>query len=131
MRSHPTLPGTARCATTSTMADARRGELWLIDLGEPLGREQGWQRPAVVVSTDLWNEHASVVTVLPLTRTRHGLPTRIELEPDGRNGLDAVSYARCEDIRSVSDARLVRRLGTADVVMMGSIGRVLRLLLEL
>jgi mRNA interferase MazF len=86
----------------------------LIDFGEPLGREQGWQRPAVVVSTDHWNEQAPVVTVLPLTRACHGLPTRIELEPDGRNGLDAVSYARCEDIRSVSDTRLVRRLGTAD-----------------
>lgn len=34
------------------------------------------------------------VMVLPLTRLIHGLPTRIEIEPDDRNGLDDRSYAR-------------------------------------
>lgn len=113
------------------MSDARRGDLWLVDLGEPLGHEQGWRRPALVVSSDEWNSHASVVTVLPLTRTRHGLPTRVELQPTHANGRDEASYARCEDIRSVSDRRLVHRIGHLDVVDLHRVTRVLQLFLEM
>lgn len=54
-------------------------------------------RPALVVSADSWNGHASTVTVLPITRTSHDFPTRIELEATGDSGLDVTSYARCED----------------------------------
>ena len=106
-------PGSAQRATASTVADARRGDVWLIDLGEPLGHEQGWQRPALVVSSDEWNRHAPTITVLPITRTRHGLPTRVEIEPTDLNGLRETSYARCEDIHSVSERRLVPRMASA------------------
>jgi mRNA interferase MazF len=34
----------------------RRGEIWLVDFGEPVGREQAGIRPAVIVSTDALNE---------------------------------------------------------------------------
>ena len=117
--------------TASTVSDARRGDLWLLDFGDPVGREQGWTRPALVVSSDQWNRHAQILTVMPLTRTRHHLPTRVEIEPDQRNSLDETSYARCEDIRSVSDRRLLHRLGTVDDVVMSSVGRVVRIFLEL
>jgi mRNA interferase MazF len=113
------------------VSEARRGDLWLLDFGDPVGRERGWTRPALVVSSDHWNRHAETLTVMPLTRTKHDLPTRVEIEPDRRNGLDETSYARCEDIRSVSDRRLLHRLGTTDAVVMSSIGRVVRIFLEL
>ena len=113
------------------MSEARRGDLWLLDFGNPVGREQGWTRPALVVSSDHWNRHAQTLTVMPLTRTKHDLPTRVEIEPDRRNGLDETSYARCEDIRSVSEQRLLHRLGTADPLVMATIGAVVRIFLEL
>lgn len=113
------------------MTEARRGDLWLLDLGEPVGSEQGWQRPALVISSDEWNRHAKVLTVLPITRTKNDLPTRIEIEPDTRNGLRDICYARCEDIRSISAARLVNRIGVVDLVVLNAIGRVLRLFLEI
>ena len=87
-------------------------------------------RPALVVSSDEWNRHASTVTVLPLTRRRHDLPTRIEIEPDVRNRLDEMSYARCEDIRSVSEWRLAHVIGEVDAVVMAAVARTLRLFLE-
>ena len=123
-------PGLRRRATASTVAEARRGDVWLIDLGEPLGHEQGWQRPALVVSSDEWNRHAATMTVLPITRTRHGLPTRVEIEPTDLNGLHETSYARCEDIRSVSERQLVQRIGVCDPLLMHAIERVLRTFLE-
>jgi mRNA interferase MazF len=103
----------------------------MLDFGEPLGHEQGWQRPALIVSSDEWNRHATVLTVLPLTRTKHDLPTRVEIEPDRRNGLNQTSYARCEDIRSVSDVRLVRRIGSVDLAVVRAAARVIRTFLEL
>lgn len=116
--------------TASTMSDARRGEVWTLDLGDPIGREQGWIRPAIVVSSDQWNKRAKILTVLPLTRTKHDLPTRVEIEPDPHNGLDQTSYARCEDIRSVSQRRLLHRLGLVDDVVMFLVARTIRTFLE-
>ncbi|CAN5248593.1 type II toxin-antitoxin system PemK/MazF family toxin [soil metagenome] len=112
------------------MTEARRGELWLIDLGEPLRHEQGGLRPGLVVSHGGWNQHGPTVTVLPLTRTQYRLPTRVEIEPDPHNGLRETSYARCEDIRSVSDRRLVRRLGEVDAFVMFAIAGTIRRFLD-
>jgi mRNA interferase MazF len=108
----------------------RRGEIWLVDFGEPVGREQAGRRPAVVVSADRLNESpAGVVIVVPCTTTHRGLPSHVELDP-ATSGLDSVSYAKCEDIKSVSDRRLVARLGTTDEVARFEMSRALRFLLD-
>lgn len=128
----PTRRGRTPFEMVSVLAtDARRGEIWLLDLGEPVGHEQGWQRPALVVSSDEWNRHAHVVTVLPITRTQHELPTRVAIESDSRTGLTETSYARCDEIGSVSERRLVHRMGALDTATMSTVGRVLRTFLEL
>jgi len=109
----------------------RRGEVWLVDFGEPVGREQSGRRPAVVVSADALNESpAGVILVVPCTSTRRGLPSHIEIEPGG-SGLDVVSYAKCEDLKSISEQRLITRVGQVGADVIFGIGRVLRFLLEL
>lgn len=109
----------------------RRGEVWLVDFGEPVGREQAGVRPAVVVSTDALNEGpAGVILVVPVTSTRRGLASHIELQT-GESGLDNPSYAKCEDTKAISEQRFVSRLGVAGAEAMVEIGRVLRYLLEL
>jgi mRNA interferase MazF len=109
---------------------ARRGEIWLIDFGEPIGREQAGRRPAVVVSADRLNEsRAGVVIVVPCTTTHRGLPSHVELDP-ASSGLDQVSYAKCEDVKSISERRLVARLGAADAEALFAMERALRFLLD-
>jgi mRNA interferase MazF len=109
----------------------RRGELWLVDFGEPVGREQAGHRPALVVSADPLNEGPSgVVVVVPVTTAYRGLASHIEIEP-GESGLDEVSYAKCEDVKSVSDMRLVVKLGSAGPKVLFDVSRALRFLLEL
>lgn len=109
----------------------RRGEIWLLDFGEPIGREQAGHRPAVVVSDDGMNDGPSgLVIVVPVTSTRRALPSHIELDHP-MSGLDDVSYAKCEDIKSVSEQRLVTPLGAAPEHAMFAIERVLRLLLAI
>jgi len=109
----------------------RRGEIWLVDFGEPVGREQAGIRPAVVVSTDALNEGpAGVVLVVPVTSTRRDLPSHVEIEP-GESGLDQLSFAKCEDVKSISERRLLDRLGVVELEPLFEIGQVLRYLLEL
>ena len=108
-----------------------RGEVWLVDFRRPVGREQAGIRPAVVVSTDALNEGpAGGVLVVPITSARRQLPSHIAIEP-GESGLDYPSYAKCEDVKSVSEQRLIDRLGVVGPEPLFDLGRVLRYLLEL
>ena len=109
----------------------RRGEVWLIDFGDPIGREQAGRRPAVVVSADPLNEsQGGVAIVVPCTTTHRGLPSHIEIDP-GSSGLDDVSYAKCEDVKSISEQRLIARLGVVNPENQFEITRALRFLLDL
>jgi len=110
---------------------ARRSEVWLVDFGDPVGREQSGNRPAVIVSADALNDGpASVVVVVPITTTYRGLPSHIEIDQGG-SGLDEVSYAKCEDVKSISEQRLIARLGTVGDDVMFQAARALRFLLDL
>ncbi|MFH1331180.1 MAG: type II toxin-antitoxin system PemK/MazF family toxin [Actinomycetota bacterium] len=109
---------------------AHRGKVWLVDFGEPVGREQAGARPAVVVSADALNRGpAGVLMVVPITSARRGLPSHIEID-HGAAGLDQVGYAGCEDLKSISERRLVHRMGAIDPAA-AAIERVLRYLLDL
>lgn len=113
------------------MTVAQRGEIWLVDFGEPVGHEQGYRRPAVIMSHDRLNRsRAELVIVIPVTTTRRGLPSHIEIEP-GDSGLKHTSYAKAEDVKSVSTSRLTRRLGTISEDRLKRAEQALRLLLGL
>jgi mRNA interferase MazF len=108
---------------------ARRGEVWLVDFGDPVGTEQSGRRPAVVISADRLNEsRAGVVIVVPCTTRRRGLPSHIELDT-GTSGLDEISYAKCEDVKSISERRLITKVGIADDETIHEVARALSFLL--
>lgn len=109
----------------------RRGDVWLVDLGDPIGHEQGGRRPGVVISDDGLNEgRAGLVIVVPITTTLRGVPSHIELD-DTMTGLDEISYAKGEDVKSISEQRLIARLGAVSPEAMAGIEQVLRYLLRL
>jgi len=103
-----------------------RGEIYLCDFGNPIGHEPGFRRPAVVVSPEQLNQHG-VAIVLPVTRTRLGYPTHVEVE----SVLPVTSYIQCELVRSVSTQRLLRKVGELGVVHLAAVETVLRRLLSL
>jgi mRNA interferase MazF len=111
--------------------NAHRGEIWLVDFGDPVGREQSGRRPAVIVSADPLNEsRAGVVIAVPMTTAHRGLPSHIEIDPS-YSGMDEISYAKCEDVKSISEQRLIGRLGAVDDEVLFQIARALRFLLDL
>lgn len=109
----------------------RRGDVWLVDFAEPIGREQAGRRPALVVSADQLNEsRAGVVIVIPCTTSRRDLPSHVELDP-ADSGLDEVSYVKCEDVKSASTERFIARIGVAPLQSLLAVDAVLRYLLVL
>lgn len=108
-----------------------RGEIYDVDLGQPVGREPAFIRPSVVVSTDgLNNSAGDLVVVVPVGSKSYRLRSHVELEP-GRSGLDHLSYARCDQIRVVSTRRLVTRRGVAAIDEVHAIDQALRFILDL
>lgn len=94
-------------------AEVKRGEVYVGDPNPVVGHEQGGRRPFLVVSVDLMNRSpARLAIAVPLTTTdrRNKLHVRVD-PPEG--GLERVSFAMPEMVRSLSTIRLRRRLGRA------------------
>lgn len=109
----------------------KRGEIWLADLGDPTGHEEALVRPVLLVNAQQWlDTQPPVVAAVPLSRTRRDAVTHVEVEP-GRSGLRAVSYVRCEDLRSISPRRLERPFGEVENVVLLRVETILRRLLAL
>lgn len=114
------------------MAQPSRGEVWSADLNPTVGREQAGDRPVLVISTNLFNHGpASLVFVLPLTRTNRNVPLHVPLEPP-EGGLKTTSYVLCDALRSVSKERLRGRAwGRVSPQTLSLVEDRLRILLEL
>lgn len=108
-----------------------RGEVYYVDLGQPVGHEPAFRRPAVVVSVDILNNGpGGLVVVVPITTADYGLRSHVEVETDG-SGLDHPSYARCDQLRVVSVERLSSRRGMVGPDEMLAIDRALLFVLDL
>lgn len=113
------------------MADPLRGEVWYVDLNPTRGHEQQGSRPALVVSTDRFNKGpAELVVVVPITGTERGVPLHVPIEPP-EGGVKKRSFAKCEDVRSVSKERLTKRWGQVSRSTMATVEDRLRILFEL
>lgn len=113
------------------MTKASRGEIWLVNLSPTAGREQAGTRPALVVSVDLFNHSAAeLVVAIPITSREKGIPLHVEITPP-EGGLSLKSYAKCEDVRSISTSRLTKRLGRVSTKTVDEIEDRLRILLGL
>ncbi|WP_204014187.1 type II toxin-antitoxin system PemK/MazF family toxin [Sphaerimonospora thailandensis] len=103
----------------------KQGEIWFADYGEPVGREQGYPRPALIVSND--DFHAAgfgLVIAVPLTTRNRGWTNHIEV-PTGATGLRKTSWAMVQQVRSLSPMRFEYRLGQAPTEVVGEVLHVL------
>jgi len=110
---------------------ASRGEVWLVDLNPTRGHKQAGVRPALIISTDLFNHGpAGLVVVLPITTRQRGVPLHVAIEPP-EGGLRERSFAKCEDIRSIASERLRERWGVVLPATVRLVEDRLRVLLEI
>lgn len=103
-----------------------RGDIYLCDFGDPIGHEPAFRRPAVVISAAELSRFGLPI-VLPLTRTKRGYPTHVELE----GVLPVTSYIQCEQIRAVAAERLLQRVGALDPIVLLKVDAILRRILAI
>jgi mRNA interferase MazF len=109
----------------------RRGDVWLVDLDPTQGHEQAGTRPALVVSAERFNRsRAGLVVVVPLTTRERGIPLHVTVEPP-EGGVRTRSYAKVEDVRSISIDRLQRQWGSVERRTLEAVADRLRILLDL
>jgi mRNA interferase MazF len=91
-----------------------RGEIWQVDWSPGRGSEQTGLRPALIVQNDQGNHspgYANTIVVAVSTKGRD-IPFHVFIPASRANGLTADSYAKCEQLLTISKARLVgHRLG--------------------
>lgn len=110
-----------------------RGDVWVVDFGaSPEDPEQAFLRPALIVSDDrLHHPNLKMVIVVPGTTTIRRLPLHVIVAADTDSGLSAPTAFQVEQVRAVSAARFVERLGRLDAPSRGAVDEVLRMTLGL
>jgi mRNA interferase MazF len=92
----------------------RKGEAWLINLDPTIGAEIKKTRPAVIVSEDAIGV-LPLKVVVPVTgwKDRYAIATwMVRLDPDNQNKLPKISAADCFQVRSISQERFIRQVGS-------------------
>lgn len=103
-----------------------RGDIYLADLGTPIGSQQGGKRPVIIVQNDVANRFSPTVTVVPLTskiNKKTQQPTHCLLEKG--NGLCCASMVLAEQTDTVDKQQIIRYLGRASNLQMQAIDRAL------
>ena len=78
-----------------------------------VGHEQGGRRPFLLVSVNQMNRSRARIAIgVPLTTTDRGNELHVRLDPP-EGGLNRISFAMPEMVRSISVDRLERKLGYA------------------
>ena len=107
------------------------GDVVVIDLGTPTGREAGYLHPAVVVTAQrVIDGGAAVVQVVPLTSQVRGFASEVEIDAEPSNGLNRHSAAQCQHVRTVATSRIEDRLGNVGAATLAQIREVLGLILD-
>lgn len=111
----------------------KRGQVWWVDLSEPLGSEPGFTRPVVIVQADTFNRSriGTVVTVVITSNVRLAQAPGNVLLPAGRTGLKKDSVANVSQIITIDKQALREEAGRLDAKTMHLIDDGMRLALAL
>lgn len=101
----------------------KQGEIWLINLDPTLGAEIKKTRPAIIVNDNALGK-LPLKIIVPITDWKDKYAAAlwmIKLESDKENGLTKLSAADSFQVRSVSQERLVKQIGTVSKTIMDEI----------
>lgn len=107
-----------------------KGDVWLVDLAETIGREQYGTRPAVVLAEI--TRHLLVI-VVPITKNMKmaQAPYTTVIQPNSGNGLSVPSVALVLQIRTLDKSHLLKKLGTLGATDLSAIDAQLRSMLQI
>jgi mRNA interferase MazF len=95
----------------------KQNEIWLINLDPTIGAEIKKTRPAVIINDNSLGK-LPLKSIVPITDWKEHYqtaPWMIRISPSPENGLAKTSSIDCFQVRSVSETRFIKMLGTVDV----------------
>lgn len=108
-------------------------EIWLADLNPQIGTESGKTRPVLIVQTNLLNKipHASTI-VCPLTTNvkKKSEILRVHLKK-GMANLHQDSDIMIDQIRSIDNKRLIRKVGDLPLKLIELIKENIQIIMDL
>lgn len=95
------------------MNDILKNDVIKVDLSGSVGSEQGKVRFAIVIQNNMGNMHSTTTIVMPLTHVIKGLhiPTHALIKKSKENGLRVDSMLLGEQMRVVSEKRIIGKVG--------------------
>jgi len=98
-----------------------RFEVYLVRLDPTIGSEMRKTRPCLVVSPDEMNHNIRTAIVAPMTTKGRAYPTRVTCRFKGKHGQIVL-----DQIRTVDQSRLTRKLGRLDAKTAATVLRLLQ-----
>jgi len=109
----------------------QRGQIWQVALDPVIGHEIGKTRPALVISNNINNQFANTVTLIPVTsKTSKIYPFEVFISKSD-SGLAADSKIKCNQVRTVDKARLIKSTGQVPEDKMNEVEKALLLHLDI
>lgn len=109
-----------------------QGDIFWVDLGEPVGSEPGYRHPHVIIQNNVFNRsHINTVVVCALTSNlkRGVVPGNVLLDP-GEANLPKQSVVVISQIFTVDKIQLDEYIGTLSSSRVGQILEGIKLLIE-
>ena len=91
-----------------------QGDIWLVNFDPSVGNEIQKARPAVVINSDLLGR-LGLRIIVPITEWKEyykDYPWIIKIQNDKHNGLSKLSAIECFQIKSFSQDRFIKKIGT-------------------
>jgi mRNA interferase MazF len=98
-----------------------RFEVYLVNLDPSIGSEIKKTRPCLIISPDEMNWYVRTIIVAPMTTKGHNYASRVPCRFKGKNGQIVL-----DQIRTVDQVRLVKKLGRLDTKTSGKVLDVLQ-----
>ncbi|MEO6190693.1 MAG: type II toxin-antitoxin system PemK/MazF family toxin [Saprospiraceae bacterium] len=111
----------------------KQSEIWLVDLNPSKGAELQKERPAIIINDDKLGK-LPLKIIVPITdwKDRYAIaPWMVKIEPTKTSGLTKISTADCFQIRSLSQERLMKKLGYIENTTLFEIKEAVKKVLDL
>jgi mRNA interferase MazF len=112
--------------------EMKKGEIFLANLKPVKGSEQGGIRPVLIIQNDISNKHSPVTIIAAITSKifEKEFPTNVFISKKDSK-LDKDSNILLNQIRTIDNSRLIKRIGSLDNFTMNKVDRALKVSLAL
>ena len=109
----------------------KRGEIYLVNLGNGIGSIQGFTRPMIIVANSMCCKYSPVIHAVPTTgKLKRWMPTHVEVGAS-TTGLLRDSIALCEQLQLLPREAFAEKIGCCDSYIMDKISDGLRIQFDL